>query len=329
MERERTVEDVAIVGAGLSAVSCARRLREAGLSCRLFEKSRGPGGRLSTRRAGELRFDHGAQYFTARDPRFIEQVESWCGEGLAAPWHGRIVSVERGDVTATTPTTRYVGVPRMSGLARDLLGDAPVETGRRVTGVRSLPSGWMLSFGDGGKPAGPFERVVVTAPAPQAAELLTPAPELAAAARSVRFAPCWAVMIAFADVLPLDFDGAFVAANPLSWVARNSSKPERPRADSWVLHGSPEWSASHLEESSDRTLAALLEAFSESVQTELPAPVHAVAHRWRFALPETPLDQRCLYDAALGLGACGDWCGGPRVEGAYLSGWEMAGRLLA
>lgn len=326
--RRSIVETTAIVGAGLSALSCARRLEEAGTTCRIFEKSRGPGGRLSTRRAGELRFDHGAQYFTVRDARFREQVERWREEGLATPWRGRIVSLERGEVTATsTAIDRYVGVPKMSGLVRSLVGEIPVVTGCRVTELRPSDSGWTVCAEDG-RAFGPFERVVVSAPAPQAAELLTPAPALAAAARSAQFAPCWAVMLAFDDPLPLDFDGAFVAQSPLSWVARNSSKPERPDVESWVLHGSPEWSAAHLEESPQEALEALLVAFAEATQIELPAARHAVAHRWRFALPVTPLEELCLYEPDLGLGACGDWCGGPRVEGAYLSGSTMAERLI-
>ena len=61
---------IAIVGAGIAGLAAARRLRAAGLTCTLFDKSPGLGGRMATRREGYLRFDHGAQYFTARGPRF-------------------------------------------------------------------------------------------------------------------------------------------------------------------------------------------------------------------------------------------------------------------
>jgi hypothetical protein len=74
--------------------------------------------------------------------------------------------------------------------------------------------------------------------------------------------------------------------------------------------------------------ALLLSAFEEAVGRELPRPVSTDCHRWRFALPDPPLDQSCLYDPGAGLGAGGDWCGGPRVEGALLSGWALADRVL-
>lgn len=70
---------VAVVGAGIAGLTASRALRDHGLSVTVFEKSRGPSGRMSTRRVdgGRVQFDHGAQYFTARDPAFRRQVEGW------------------------------------------------------------------------------------------------------------------------------------------------------------------------------------------------------------------------------------------------------------
>jgi hypothetical protein len=58
-------------------------------------------------------------------------------------------------------------------------------------------------------------------------------------------------------------------------------------------------------------------------------PSYVVAHRWRYALPTQPLPDRCLFDGDSNMGACGDWCSGPRVEGAFLSGAALAEGLLA
>lgn len=68
----------AVVGAGLSGLMCARTLQDHGLDVTVFEKSRGLGGRMANRRAEpNLRFDHGAQYFTARDHNFALYVQAW------------------------------------------------------------------------------------------------------------------------------------------------------------------------------------------------------------------------------------------------------------
>ena len=74
----------------------------------------------------------------------------------------------------------------------------------------------------------------------------------------------------------------------------------------------------------------MLEAFAKALGREqLPEPAFATAHRWRFALPDPPLETDCLFDGEARIGACGDWCGGPRVEGAYLSGLSLANRFVS
>jgi predicted NAD/FAD-dependent oxidoreductase len=79
---------IIIVGAGISGCVCANRLAMAGHAVTLIEKGRGVGGRMSTRRMNGARIDHGAQFFTARDPRMKELVQDWEEQGL---WfHGMI-----------------------------------------------------------------------------------------------------------------------------------------------------------------------------------------------------------------------------------------------
>ncbi len=142
-------------------------------------------------------------------------------------------------------------------------------------------------------------------------------------------APCWAVMAALADPLDVGFDAAFVHGSPLTWIARNASKPGRPAEEAWLLHASPEWSREHLDLDGELAARRLLDAFAAAAGRPLPEPLYHAAHRWRFALPTEPLAEPCLFDAETWLAACGDWCGGPRVEGAFLSGCAVAGRLLA
>jgi predicted NAD/FAD-dependent oxidoreductase len=284
---------------------------------------------MSTRRAGELRFDHGAQYFTARDPRFADRVDGWQRDGLVQPWAGRIVVLEDGGVVPKDDgTRRFVAVPGMNAICRRLADSLDVSYGARVTDLEKEGGRWRV-VSDVGVELGSFDAVVVSAPAPQTAALLEDvAPELAARAGAVEFAPCWALMAAYDKRLDLGFDGAFVHGSPLSWIARNASKPERPGVESWVLHGSPQWSQDHIEISREEAARRLLAAFDAAVGGLDLDPTHSVAHRWRYALPTEPLSEPFLYDAELGLAACGDWCSGPRVEGAFLSGRAVAEAIL-
>lgn len=319
---------VAIVGAGISGLVAGRTLHAHGLEVAVFDKGRGPGGRTSTRRHLDYSFDHGAQYFTVRDPRFRHSVDSWIEDGVVTPWAGRMAVARGGEVTVKAhEIDRYVGVPGMSSLARHLASDLGVTYGARVEVIEGQAGHWHLTT-DGGTDLGSFGTVLVTAPPAQATQLLTAAPELARQVGAVELRPCWAVMAVFDQRLDLSFDGAFVEDSPLSWVARNNSKPGRPSHESWVLHGSPAWSARHLEDPAEAVGAALLTAFFQAVGHEPQTPHFARVHRWRYSIAADPLQVGCLWDPALRLGVCGDWCSGSRVEGAFLSGLAAAGRVL-
>jgi predicted NAD/FAD-dependent oxidoreductase len=323
--------EVAVVGAGLSGLACARSVSDHGHRVRVFEKARGPGGRMSTRRAGDWQFDHGAQYFTVRHPRFARWVDAWRQNGIVAPWNGRIAVLDHGMVTAEQDgdTERFVPVPGMNAICGHLASDVSVKYGSRIERLVRLDNRWRLATADGAQ-FGPFDVVVVSAPAPQTAILLEGvAPGLAARAAEVEMAPCWAVMAGFPQPLVLSFDGAFVHSSPLSWVARNGAKPGRPDGETWVLHGSTEWSRRHLELEAEEAAARLLAAFRDAVGGLEEVPVHLDGHRWRFALPGTVVSEECLFDSDLNVAACGDWCGGPRVEGAFLSGSSAAGGILS
>lgn len=337
-----------VVGAGMSGLVVARTLLDHGLPVQVVDKGRRPGGRLATRRSRsseERAFDHGAQFFTARDPVFRRYVDSWAEEGVVARWDGRTIRVgEDGGREAARDSERWVGVPGMQSVAAWLAADLEVCAGRRVTALRRTDGGWLLEADDTLplELARPFHRVVLAMPHAQAAELLEPvAPELGERVRSASVAPCWAVLAELEEAVaagPDGFDAAFLPGDPLSWVARDSSKPGRPAGERWVLHAGPEWSAEHLEEEPETVATLLLEAFNalvdrhgggtrpEGAAAGLPVR-HVQAHRWRYALPTEPLDARYLASEE-GLFACGDWCGGPRVEGAFRSGAALAGHLL-
>ena len=321
--------EVAVIGAGLSGLTCARTLADHGHRVRVVEKGRGPGGRMSTRRAEHRAFDHGAQYFTVRDRRFERWVEAWRQDGLVAPWDGKIVVLDdEGRRPSGSRTERFVGVPGMSAVCRHLATDLDVTLETRVERIERRSGRWRLAS-DQEVELGRFDAVVVSAPAAQTAELLAdPAPGLASLAARAEMAPCWAAMVSLAAPLEAGFDAAFVHGSPLGWVARNGSKPGRSAEEAWVLHASPDWSQRHLELDEKSAAARLLGAFGTAIGRTVSEPVSLGAHRWRFALPTTPLAEPCLFDTQTRIGACGDWCGGPRVEGAFLSGRAMAGRLL-
>lgn len=340
--------NIALIGGGVSGLTAAKTLANSGCRVSVFDKGRGPGGRSSRRRVTladgrELHFDHGAQYFTARDEGFVRTVERWCDRGVAAPWDASLVAIERNAkggrrvVPKVAGPTRYVGVPGMNEIVRSMAEGLPsgadIEFGVRVAELHRAGSHWEL-FNENGDRLGSFDAVLVAAPAPQAAELLVDLPDLVARCRKVEMRPNWALMLAFDEPLGAEFDGAFINRQSvehegtLSWVSRNASKPGRPDDECWVAHADHRWTKANLEREPEAIVRDLLGPFFDAVGVEPREPLYAAAHRWRYALPAAPLAEGCLFDHEMSAGACGDWAYGARIEGAFLSGVAAAGRVL-
>ena len=320
---------IAIIGTGIAGLSAARALRDAGHVVQLFDKSRGSGGRMSSKRSEAGALDLGAQYFTARDRRFVNEVQRWQANGWAAEWEPQLYNCQSGQLSPSPDEqTRWVGTPRMSAITRALLDDLPVEFGCRITEVFQGQQHWNLLDADGGN-HGPFSHVIIATPAHQATALLAAAPKLASTAAGVKMDPTWAIALAFDTPLDTPMEGCFVQDSPLDWLARNRSKPGRDATpDTWILHATSAWSKQHLDLPKEAIIELLHGAFAELLHCSMPAPSFSLAHRWLYARPAGSHEWGVLADADLGLYVCGDWCLSGRVEGAWLSGQEAARRLL-
>jgi renalase len=322
------IAHLAVIGAGMAGLSCATVLQEAGLKLSLFEKSGGPSGRMSTRQGNGWQCDHGAQYFTARHPDFRAEVARWQRAGVAGLWDPKLQVLGGESLHDPDPALqRLVGIPRMTAPARLLSATLALTNQATIRQLQRQPDGWHLLSAEGGWLVERFDAVVLAVPAPQAVPLLQPlSAELTELARSAAMHGCWTVMARFATPPKLPFDAAFVNHGPLRWIARDTSKPGRTGPETWVLHASVEWSEANLDQDADTIAALLLKAFG---RLGGPAPQASTVHRWRYAkVIEPVLDKVCAWHAGMGLGLCGDWLNGGTVEGAWLSGRQLALRVL-
>ena len=320
---------VAVIGGGLAGLSAARALQDLGFKVTVMERARRVGGRAAWRPEGAAGYDHGAQYFTARDPRFERYVASWRQQGLVAPWKGKIVGrAPDGALTPVASTQRFVGVPDMNAVARHLATDLEVLTAHEVSAVSRRGNQWHLSLANRTGDHQQFDSLVLAMPPGQASRLLEKS-ALPQGLDEVAMLPSWAVMISFRSALPTGFDGAFVNHEILDWVARDSSKPGRTEGERWILHATSRWSASRLESPPETIASTLLDNFFHIFELAPTLPASLQAHRWTYARPAASLTNGCLWKGKEALALCGDWCLGGRIEGAFLSGAAAAGRIAA
>lgn len=318
--------DTLVIGAGWAGLTAARVMAEAGRKVVVLEKSRGPGGRSATRRIDGARFDHGAQYFTARSAAFGRQLQQWQDAGLVQPWRPRLAVI--GDESAHSDpeeVSRFVAVPGMNAVCRHFAADLDCRFEQRVARIE-FDREWQLELESGERIQA--RRLLITAPPAQTAALLGESDPLHGPLAGIDFNPCIAGMLSFRKAFDPGFDAAFINhSGALSWVARNSSKPGREGND-WVLHASAEWSRAQLEAPAEEQGELLAAAFGELVGEALPETAGCTAHRWRYAQACYPLERGMITDDARGLAIAGDWLSGSRVEGAWTSG-RKAGEWLA
>ncbi len=270
---------------------------------------------MATRRGPGLSFDHGAQYFKATTPEFERVVSDWLSSGAAAHWGNDAV-----------------GTPDMTAPAASLIAGLPAAFEQTVVRAMKADRFWSLSTAEpiADIAAAPFDAIVLAVPAPQAVAMLD-ASKLATWAeplRAVRFAECWALMLATDGPIFGVGERQRPAHDAIAWIACNSAKPGRsPEPCCYVVHATPAWSRANLEQTKedarDRLLAATAELSKSTIE-----PMFAAAHRWRYAVVEQPLGEPFIWDAESGIGVCGDWCLGQRVEAAFTSGNSLARRMM-
>ncbi len=321
--------DVIVIGAGVSGLIAACILKASGVNALVLDKGRGLGGRLATRRTPLGVFDHGAQFFTARDPLFRVWVEAWLKAGIVRPWATGFALAD--GAFKRDGETRYCGVSGMTAIAKHLAQGLDVRVNAKVTHVQAGDDGWGVTTEAGERFSG--RALLLTPPVPQSLQLIAagnaPLPErIRNDLKQIDFAPCLAVLaqLAGASLIP-EPGGLWFAGEPVSWMADNQRKGVSSGSGAAItIHAGPQFSQAHWATPEAEVTSALLAVAAPWLGS---APVQCQLHRWRYSLPLCVHPERCVVlREPAPLVFAGDAFGGGRVEGAVLSGLA-AGAALA
>lgn len=325
VNRDQT-PSIAIIGAGLAGLSCATQLKAAGFKVHLFEKSRGPSGRISTRNGDHWSADHGAQYFTARDALFIEELSTWIQKGVAATWHPRLKIYEDSQWRESASTqNRYVGIPAMNSLGKNLAKSLNVTYGQTIDQIVRHDGKWTLHSAEEGSINEQFDWLALAIPAPQAFILTNLIDRSIEEKNKVDMQGCWTVMACFTERQETLFDAAFINGEIISWISKNNSKPGREGLETWIIHANPQWSQEWIELDKEEAGKRILEC-AKSLGLDCQNAQISV-HRWRYASGSITANPGFKVYEDIQLGLCGDWLHGGRVEGAWLSGYKLANQI--
>lgn len=321
MSDKRTI---AVVGAGIAGITLARALNESAQVV-IFEKSRGFGGRMAERRKDDWRFNHGAQFFTARSRELQQLLPELIAANIVEQWQPKIVTLshDKPVYKRLWHEAHYRPVPGMSALAKHFAKGLDVRLQTAVAGIHKHNNAWLLQDEEGDS-LGHFDLVVSAIPAAQCSALLPAEFACRQQLNAVEFSPCFALMLAYEKEIALNFAAAVVRDSPLAWLTANGSPVSGSQTTTLLAHSSNEWAAENFSLHKGEVQRSLMEALVDLCGEKIANPNHMSLHRWRYARVEKALDEDYLWDANNSLAACGDWCKGNRVEDAYLSGLALA-----
>ena len=336
--------DVAVIGAGMAGLSCARRLRQAGYSVAVVEKSRGAGGRVATRRVQGTRADHGARYLEPQGEAVQGLIDVLVDRDILKLWTDTVWEFQGGKLSASSNSC-YVAPAGMNAVGKYLARDLEIWFGRRVQAISTTDKQmWQLSLevtdGNSDTPQELIAKAVVVAiPAPQALMFLNSEINLQAdfldQLRSVNYDPCITVMAGYPAAKKQDLSlpnpqwqaVSFRDNADLAWIGLDSSKRLDSQQPVFVVHSSADFADRHLESVDLPTLGQQLldDRASEHLIPWLKQPEWLQVHRWRYAFCRNPLPVSCLPAAGtLPLVCAGDLCGEGQIEAALRSGLAAA-----
>ena len=315
--------DVLVIGAGMAGLTAATELQRAGCRVLVLDKGRGAGGRLASRRIGEASFDHGAQFITARTPRFAALLEDGRRAGAVEEWH-------RGAGDGSDAHVRWRGHPAMTSLAKYLARGIEIVLDTRVVALRASRHHWSAETENGRVwSAG---AVVLTPPVPQSLAILKAGavalqPETRARLESIQYERCLAVMAVLAGPSSLAPPGALAPGEgPISWIADNQLKgiSAEPAV---TIHATHAFSLEHWDRDRQESGRRLLDAANDWLGSDVRT---FQVHGWLYSKPLQVDERSCaLVSQVPPLVLAGDAFAGPKVEGAALSGWAAAEAVRA
>ena len=322
--------DVVIVGAGLAGLLAARTLLERGIRPIVLEKSRSIGGRVSTRQMEEGIADEGAQFFTTRDPIFKVMVNRWLDAGLAFEWSR---GWSNGDLEATDDGyPRYAVRGGMSALAKYLAQGLNIRLNTSLTAVRPAMMGWEVE--DESRKTQRARGVILTPPVPQSLALLNVGGvpvrgEQQGQLSAIDYDPCLTGLFRLVGEITLPPPGALQRpAESIPWIADNQSKGISPDVKTVTIQAGADYSRQLYNESDENVLKAFRTELLPFMGDDTII-VESQLRRWRYSQPTSIHPDRCMVvENNAPLVFAGDAFGGPRIEGAVLSG-IAAGSTMA
>ena len=323
------MDKVAVIGAGISGLALANKLNKY-FEVVVFEKSRGYGGRVATRRAGEFIFDHGAQFFKVKTDEFREYIKPMIDKGIVDIWKARFVEIDNGKITNNRiwgdDPSNYVGTPSMNSIGKYMADGLDVRLSEKVANV-AQGTKWEL-YDEAGANIGEFDWVVSAIPPKQVIEMIPDVINLYSKISSYEMLACYSLMLGYEEKMDIGFDAALIKGVDISWLSVNSSKLPGANNTTFLIHSTNKWASQNIDRDRDWVKGYLCNELSNLVPIKTESANYIGLQGWRYANIKKQNNIEFFLDKDNKFGLCGDWFVQGRIEAAYLSGSHLGDQML-
>ena len=315
---------IAIIGAGMSGITVAKELAKSN-EVVVFDKSRGIGGRMATRRTPNYHFDHGAQFFTAKSDEFKELCQKAKKDNVIEKWECQLVEISDNNINTKSYVNNsqyFVAKPQMNSLCKYMGKDLNILLSKKIDAINFDKNKWSLKtlendiFED-------FDYLILAIPSHQAVNLIPGNFKHFDIVSNIKMSGCFTLMLGFQEDINLEFDAALVKESNISWISLNSSKPGRKNGYSLVVNSSNRWADENIEEELEIIKEKMITSLKEIINFDFNNIDYQNIHRWSYANAALRKGDKSLFDKSLNLGICGDYLISGRVENAFLSGLDL------
>jgi renalase len=328
--------EIAVIGAGVAGLTCARKLQQAGRQVVVFDKSRGLGGRLATRRLAGTHADHGVCYLQPKGIAFSRLIDELVNEQILRVWTQGIYRLSADGILQPPAKFApcYAAPSGATAIARYLGQNLEIINSQAITAISPISNGWQLNSADAQWNA---EQVVIAVPPAQALAIAGMVTDTHCFEQMslVNFTTSITAIAVFpknqqATAAQLPWQGIQSIDHPmLGWIGLDSSKQLEPLQPVLVVQSSAAFAVEYFDATDLEVIGQQLLASVAPFAMGLNSPEILQVHRWGYAFAQNPLPDLFLTaQLEAPLYFCGDWCGGNRVESAFLSGCAVAEKIL-
>ena len=321
---------IAIIGAGISGVSLSLLLSKK-FKIKIFEKSRGVGGRMSSRKIDPYLFDHGAQYFKIKNLEFKKFLSPLFKKKIIRPWLCRFINVNEHNKIKKElwdfKKNHFVGVPYMDSIVKYLAKDCNINLNIKIDKIKKIKNKWNL-FDDNNSIHKQFDWVILTLPAEQTCSLISKNISFYHQINLIKMMGCYSLMLGMEQPLKLDYDAALIENQDIRWVAINNSKPERKNGYSILINSSFDYAQKNISTPKEKVIKHLLNLTQDLIKKDLTNAKLKQLHQWRYVQNIQYPEEDFFIDKTQKIAVCGDWFVNNRVEGAFESAKRLSNMIL-